>query len=176
MVTVDSTASPVRLKRRGQGARKRQKRRGRMRRRSARLVKSGRVELTPCVGCGSTQNLTIHHVEPIQPDRFVFLCEECHALAHKPIFRTIEVCVASGHFSIRPEAIVSGTDKPALGPGRPPTVQPIRTVPTHLGNSKRPVPLDQGDHSRLPANPQRRRPGQSAAQIEEPTREAVPHA
>ena len=113
MVTVDSTASPVRPKRRGQGARKRQKRRGRIRGRSAKLVKSGRVELTPCVACGSTQNLTIHHVEPIQPDRFVFLCEECHVLAHKPIFRTMEVCIASGHFSILPEAVVGRTDLPA---------------------------------------------------------------
>jgi hypothetical protein len=93
--------------------------------------------------CGSTRNLTIHHVEPIQPDRFVILCEECHVLAHKPIFRTMEVCVASGHFSIRLEAIVrrtdtppcrtdmpavrpgvppSRTDMPALRPGMPPTV------------------------------------------------------
>ena len=176
MVTVDSTASPVRLKRRGQGARKRQRRRGRMRRRSARLVKSGRVELTPCVVCGSTQNLTIHHVEPIQADRFVFLCEECHALAHKPIFRTMEVCIASGHFSIRPEAIVGRTDLPALGPGRPPTVEPIRAVPMPIGNSKRALPLDQGDDRGPPANPQRPRPGHSAPPLEEPTREAVPHA
>ena len=107
MVMVDSTASPVRLKRRGQGARKRQKKRGRIRRRSAKLVKAGRVELTPCVACGSTQNLTIHHLEPIQRDRFVFLCEECHVLAHKPIFRTMEVCIASGHFRILPEAVAS---------------------------------------------------------------------
>ena len=112
MVTVDSTASPVRLKRRGRGARKRQKRRHRLRRRSVKLVKSGRVDLTPCIVCGSTRNLTIHHVEPIQPDRFVILCEECHVLAHRPVFRTMEVCVASGHFSIRPEAIVRRTDSP----------------------------------------------------------------
>ena len=176
MVTVDSTASPVRPKRRGQGARKRQKRRGRIRGRSARLVKSGRVELTPCVACGSTQNLTIHHVEPIQPGRFVFLCEECHVLAHKPIFRTMQVCIASGHFSIRPEAIAGRTDRPALRPGRPPSVEPIRAAPIHLGISKRPVPLNQGDHRALPPNPQRQRPGHSAPQLEEPTRKAVPHA
>ena len=176
MVTVDSTASPVRLKRRGQGARKRQKRRGRIRGRSARLVKPGRVELTPCVVCGSTQNLTIHHVEPVQPDRFVFLCEECHALAHKPIFRTMEVCIAAGHFSIRPEAIVGRTERPVLGPGSPPSVQLIRAVPMHLGNSKRAVPLDQGDYRGLPPSPERQRPGHSAPQLEEPTRKAVPHA
>ena len=121
MVTVDSTASPVRPKRRGRGARKRQKRRHRLRRRSVKLVKSGRVDLTPCIVCGSTRNLTIHHVEPIQPDRFVILCEECHVLAHRPVFRTMEVCIASGHFSIRPEAIVRRTDTPALRPDTPPS-------------------------------------------------------
>ena len=106
MVAVDSTASPVRLKRIGRGAHRRNVKRNRVRRKSTRLVKQGRIELTPCVVCGSEQNLTIHHVEPIQPDRFVFLCEECHVLAHKPVFRTIQVCIASGHFSIRPEAIL----------------------------------------------------------------------
>jgi 5-methylcytosine-specific restriction endonuclease McrA len=106
MVTVDSTANPVRLKRRGRGARKRRRSRGRLRRKSTRLVKNGRVDLTPCVACGSTSDLTIHHVEPIQPDRFVFLCKPCHVLAHKPIFRTMEVCIASGHFSILPEAVL----------------------------------------------------------------------
>jgi hypothetical protein len=107
MVNVDSTASPVRLKRRGQGARKRRKRRHRIGRRSAKLVKTGKVDLTPCLICGSQEGLTIHHLEPIQPDRFVFLCEPCHVLAHKPVFRTMEVCVASGHFSIRPEAVLA---------------------------------------------------------------------
>ncbi len=106
MVTVDSTAVVVRPKRRGKGARKRQKSRSRTRRRSAKLVQTGRVDLTPCVACGSQANLTIHHVEPIKPDRFVFLCEPCHVLAHRPVFRTMEVCVASGHFSVRPDAVV----------------------------------------------------------------------
>ncbi len=122
MVTVDSTASPVRLKRRGKGAAHRKRRRSRLRRRSTRLVKTGQVDLTACMVCGSTRNLTIHHVEPIQPDRFVFLCEECHVLAHRPVFRTMQVCVASGHFSIRPEAIVHRTDLPALRPGMPAVV------------------------------------------------------
>ena len=106
MVTVDSTGSLFRPKRRGQGAQKRRKRHHRMGRRSARLVKSGKVDLAPCLICGSEENLTIHHVEPIQPDRFVFLCEPYHVLAHKPVFRTMEVCVASGHFSIRPDAVL----------------------------------------------------------------------
>jgi len=112
MVIVDSTAIPVIEKRRGRGAAHRKKRRNRKRRGSTRLVKSGRVDLTPCVVCGSTQDLTIHHVEPLQPDRFVFLCERCHLLAHKPVFRSMEVCVASGHFSVRPEVIVRPTDSP----------------------------------------------------------------
>ena len=106
MVTVDSTASPVRLKRRGKGALHRKKRRNRYRKKSTRMVKTGRVDLTPCLVCGTERNLTIHYVEPIQADRFVFLCEECHLLAHRPVFRTMQVCVASGHFSIRPEAIL----------------------------------------------------------------------
>ena len=110
MVAVDSTANPVRLKRRGKGARKRQRGRSRLRRRSTRLVKTGRVGLTPCVACGSTRDLTIHHVAPLQADRFVFLCKACHVLAHKPVFRTMEVCIASGHFSIRPEAILGSKE------------------------------------------------------------------
>ena len=105
MVTVDSTASPVRVKRRGKGARKRQKGRQRLRGRSTKLVKTGKVDLTPCLICGSEKDLEIHHVEPIQRDRFVFLCREHHVLAHQPVFRTIEVCIASGHFSVRPEAL-----------------------------------------------------------------------
>ena len=112
MVTVDSTASPVRIKRRGKGAPHRQKVRNRLRAKSTRLVKTGQIDLAPCLVCGSEQNLTIHHVEPIQPDRFVFLCEECHVLAHKPVFRTIKVCIASGHFSIRPEAILPRKEVP----------------------------------------------------------------
>lgn len=104
MVTVDSTAVVVRPKRRGKGARHRWKKRNRLRKKSTRLVKTGKVDLTPCIVCGSLENLTIHHVEPVQPDRFVFLCEPCHVLAHMPVFRTMAVCIASGHFSIRPEA------------------------------------------------------------------------
>ncbi len=106
MVMVDSTASPVREKRIGQGANHRRQKRHRLRRKSTRLVKTGKIDLEPCLVCGSEQNLTIHHVAPIQADRFVFLCEECHILTHKPVFRTMEVCVASGEFSIRPEAVL----------------------------------------------------------------------
>ena len=112
MVAVDSTASPVEVKRKGKGAAHRTKIRNRVRSQSTRLVMTGRVELTPCVACGTTRNLTIHHVEPLQVDRFVFLCEECHVLAHKPVFQTIKVCVAPGHFSIVPSAIASRVDIP----------------------------------------------------------------
>ena len=115
MVAVDSTANPVRLKRRGKGAKHRQQKRRRLRQKSVRLVKTGRVEITPCVACGSTENLTIHHVPPIRPDRFVFLCKSCHVLAHTPIFRTIEVCVAEGHFSIRPQAVLGPQEEVPRG-------------------------------------------------------------
>ncbi len=106
MVAVDSTASPVYPKRRGKGAKHRKRGHHRIGRKSARLVKTGRVDLTPCLICGSQENLTIHHLEPVQPDRFVFLCEPCHVLAHRPVFRTMQVCVAAGHFSFRPDAIL----------------------------------------------------------------------
>ncbi len=106
MVTVDSTASPVREKRIGKGANRRTKRRNRLRGRSTRLVKTGKIDLKPCVVCGSEQDLEIHHVAPIQADRFVFLCRSCHILAHRPVFRTIKVCIASGELSIRPEAVL----------------------------------------------------------------------
>ncbi len=107
MVAVDSTASPVRLKRIGKGANHRRKRGNRLRGRSTRLVKTGKIDLAPCLVCGSEQDLEIHHVAPIRVDHFVFLCRPCHVLGHKPVFRTMEVCIASGHFSIRPEAVLA---------------------------------------------------------------------
>ncbi len=106
MVMVDSTASPVRLKRIGRGTNHRKKIHNRLCRKSTRLVKTGKIDLAPCLVCGSEQDLTIHHVEPIQADRFVFLCTPCHVLAHKPVFRTMKVCIASGEFSIRPDAVL----------------------------------------------------------------------
>ena len=112
MVTVDSTATPVEPKRRGKGAEHRNKVRNRVRGKSSKLVKHGRIDLTPCLICGSEQNLTIHHVEPIKPDRFVFLCEACHTLAHTPVFRMMKVCVASGHFSVLPEAVLPKKELP----------------------------------------------------------------
>ncbi len=106
MVAVDSTASPVHPKRIGKGANHRRNRHNRLRKKSTRLVKTGKIDLAPCLVCGSEQDLTIHHVGPMQADRFVFLCEACHILAHKPVLRTMDVCVASGEFSIRPEAVL----------------------------------------------------------------------
>ncbi len=106
MVAVDSTASPVRVKRIGRGANHRRERRNRLRKKSGRLVKTGIIDLEPCLVCGSVQDLEIHHVGPIRVDHFVFLCRPCHVLGHKPVFRTMEVCIASGHFSIRPEAVL----------------------------------------------------------------------
>ncbi len=106
MVTVDSTASPVREKRIGKGANHRKKIHNRVCKKSTRLVKTGKIDLAPCLVCGSEQDLSIHHVAPIQADRFVFLCTPCHVLAHKPVFRTMKVCIASGEFSIRPEAVL----------------------------------------------------------------------
>jgi hypothetical protein len=73
------------------------------------------VEIKPCAACGSTENLTIHHVPPIRPDRFVFLCKSCHVLVHKPIFRTIEVCVAEGQFDILPQAVLEPKKEVAGG-------------------------------------------------------------
>ncbi len=80
--------------------------RQRKRRSSVRLVKSGRVDLAPCLICGTWENLTIHHVKPFRADRFVFLCESCHLLAHKPTYWKMRLCVAPGHFSVLPEAVL----------------------------------------------------------------------
>jgi len=106
MVTVDSTGRPVEPKRIGEGAARRDKIRHRVRVKSQKLVKLGRVDVTPCLMCGTEQNLTIHHVDPLEPERFVFLCVPCHDLAHKLVYRTMDVCVAERHFCVLPEAIV----------------------------------------------------------------------
>ena len=69
------------------------------------LVRSGEIPEQPCLLCGSGEKITIHHLEPVRPDRFVFLCRPCHNLAHKGLFRWIRVPVVQGQFSIRPEAV-----------------------------------------------------------------------
>lgn len=92
-------------KRRGLGWRYRRSQRNKIRQKSRDLVKAGVILKTPCLICGSRENLTIHHLEPIRPDRFVFLCEPCHILAHTPLYRVVKVRVSRGQFSVRPDAI-----------------------------------------------------------------------
>ena len=104
MVTADGTAIVLLGKRRR--GRTRQWQRRQIRNMSRHLVKSAEIPESPCLLCGAEENLTIHHLEPMRPDRFVFLCRSCHRLAHTPLYRTIQVPVASGQFSIRPEAAV----------------------------------------------------------------------
>ena len=77
------------------------------------LVRSGEIPEQPCLLCGSGEKITIHHLEPVRPDRFVFLCRPCHDLAHKRMHRWIRVPVVQGQFSIRPEAVAR--HRPAAG-------------------------------------------------------------
>ena len=84
--------------------RPRHRKRNQIREMSRKLVESGEIPKKPCLLCGSKKSLTIHHTEPMRPDRFVFLCKPCHARAHRPLYRTITVRRAVGQFSVRPEA------------------------------------------------------------------------
>ena len=102
MDTVESTGAFILSKRKRRRLRQRQRKQIRLM--SRELVKSGQIPERPCLLCGSQQSLTIHHIEPMRPDRFVFLCQPCHDRAHRPLFRKISVPVALGQFSIRPEA------------------------------------------------------------------------
>ena len=102
MDTADGTDAFV-LGKRKRG-RTRQWQRKQIRKMSHRLVKSGKIPLTPCLLCGSRESPTIHHFEPMRPDRFVFLCQPCHDRAHRPLYRAILIPVTLGQFSIRPEA------------------------------------------------------------------------
>ena len=112
MVTADGTDAFVLGKRkRGRGfgrgeGRSRRRQRKQIRRLSYFLVKTGEIPQKPCLICGSQQDLTIHHFEPMRPDRFVFLCQPCHDRAHQPLYRAIAIPVALGQFSIRPEAAI----------------------------------------------------------------------
>ncbi|UCC32164.1 MAG: hypothetical protein JSU86_07755, partial [Phycisphaerales bacterium] len=85
MVTADGTAIVSLGKRRRSLTRQWQ--RHRIRKMSHRLVKSGEIPKTPCLLCGADENLTIHHLEPMRPGGFVFLCESCHKRAHTPLYR-----------------------------------------------------------------------------------------
>ena len=86
------------------GAQQREHQRIRMK--SRHLVKSGKIPERPCLACGTRENLTIHHIEPIQHHRFVFLCRPCHIRLHQPLYRQVTVPLAYGQFSIRPEAAI----------------------------------------------------------------------
>ncbi len=77
-----------------------------IRSKSCKLVASGQVPKQPCLICGSREALTLHHIEPIQHDRFVFLCWPCHDRVHRPLYRQITVPLAYGQFSIRREAVL----------------------------------------------------------------------
>ncbi len=102
MDTADGTDAFVLGKRKPD--RPRNRKRNQIREMSRQLVESGEISKRPCLLCGSQKSLTIHHTEPMRPDRFVFLCKPCHARAHRPLYRTITVRRAFGQFSVRPEA------------------------------------------------------------------------
>ena len=102
MDTADGTDAFVLGKRKHRDPRQRQRKK--IRKMSLQLVRSGQIPKKPCLLCRSRDGLTIHHIEPMRPDRFVFLCQECHNRAHHPLHRTISIPVAQGQFSIRPEA------------------------------------------------------------------------
>ena len=104
MVTADGTETAS-LGKRGRN-RRGQRQRHRIRQMSRRLVKSGEMPEGPCLLCGSEEGLTIHHVGPMRPDRFVFLCGSCHERAHQPVYRIVRVPITSGQFSVRPAAVV----------------------------------------------------------------------
>ncbi len=117
MVTADGTDAFVLGKRtHGRAAlsrsRGRTRQRLRIREMSRELVRAGEIPQTPCLLCGSQESLTIHHFEPIRPDRFVFLCEPCHDRAHRPLYRSILIPVTLGQFSIRPEAAIPRKEVP----------------------------------------------------------------
>ena len=77
-----------------------------IRKMSRHLVRSGQIPKKPCLICGSRDNPTIYHIEPMRPDRFLFLCQTCYNRAHRSLYRTISIPRAFGQFSIRPEAAI----------------------------------------------------------------------
>ena len=84
----------------------RQRERERVRNMSQELVNSGQIPRSPCLICGSRESLKIQHIEPMRPDRFVFLCKPCHDRANRPFCRTVSVLRFLGQFSVRPEAVL----------------------------------------------------------------------
>ncbi len=113
MVTADGTDAFVLGKRRRSRAglsRTRQWQRMQIRRMSRCLVISGQIPERPCLLCGSQESLKIHHIEPLRPGRFVFLCGECHDRAHRTLYRQISIPSPFGQFSVRPEAALPRED------------------------------------------------------------------
>ena len=108
MVTADGTDAFVLGKRKRGRSRShtRQWQRMQIRRMSHGLVISGQIPERPRLPSGSQESLTIHHFEPMRPNRFVFLCGECHDRAHRPLYRMIPVPALEGQFSVRPEAAI----------------------------------------------------------------------
>ena len=102
MVTEDSTGAFVWSKRKPEDPRQRE--RQRIRNMSYNLVQTGEIPKRPCLTCGSCESLKIQHIEPMRPDRFVFLCESCHRRANRPLYRAVSVLRFHGQFSVRPEA------------------------------------------------------------------------
>jgi hypothetical protein len=61
-------------------------------------------------------------------------------LVHMPVFRRMDVCVASGHLSIRPEAVVQ--PKPSVSPTDTPaprTVTPARQKQPPVAHTNSPA-------------------------------------
>ncbi len=104
MDTADGTDAFVLGKRKPDRPRHRQ--RNQIREMSRKLVESGQISKKPCLLCGSRKSLEIHHIEPMRPGRFVFLCKPCHTRAHRPLYRRITIPRAFGQFSVRPEAAI----------------------------------------------------------------------
>ena len=122
MVTADGTDAFVLGKRKQRRARRcdrrcdrdhvRESLREQIRKMSRHLVRSRQIPKTPCLICGSKENPTIYHIEPMRPDRFVFLCQTCYNRAHRPLYRTISILLPFGQFSVRPEAVLPREEVP----------------------------------------------------------------
>ena len=112
MVTADGTDAFVLGKRTHGRSHTRQWQRVQIQRMSHCLVISGQIPETPCLVCGSQDGLTIRHLEPMRPDRFFFLCRECHIRARRPLYRRISIPLPHGQFSVRPEAILPREEVP----------------------------------------------------------------
>ena len=66
------------------------------------LVKAGKIAITPCVSCGSTDQPTLHHIPHYTPDCVVTLCRACHVQLHNPIHTKVKI--ADNHLTLLPPA------------------------------------------------------------------------